>query len=132
MPEIHLAEGDRIEWALNVFKRQMQKSGVFRELRRPHARHGAIAGKTLGQAMLRIILADLSMSLDNVRKEINSIDEQILELLGRRRGLATLRAGLSASAISPSSTARWYRQRSAATRCSAALRPPRALRRATT
>jgi len=34
MPEIHLAEGDRIEWALNVFKRQMQKSGVFRELRR--------------------------------------------------------------------------------------------------
>lgn len=39
---------------------------MFRELRRPHARHGAIAGKTLGQAMLRIILADLSMSLDNV------------------------------------------------------------------
>jgi small subunit ribosomal protein S21 len=34
MPEIHLAEGDRIEWALNVFKRQMQKAGVLRELRR--------------------------------------------------------------------------------------------------
>src|ERR1051325_3364892 len=28
------------------------------------------------------------MSLENVRKEIKSIDEQILELLGRRRGLA--------------------------------------------
>ncbi|HEV3293397.1 MAG TPA: hypothetical protein VG123_30835, partial [Streptosporangiaceae bacterium] len=49
-----------------------------------------------------------------------------------RRGLATLRAGSSASLISPSSTARRYRQRSAATRCSSALRPPRALRRATT
>ncbi len=33
---------------------------------------------------------------------------------------------------SPSATARWYKQRSAATRCSSALRPPRALRRATT
>ena len=53
-------------------------------------------------------------------------------VVGRRRGLATFRAGLSASAISPSSTARRYRQRSAATRCSSALRPPRALRRATT
>lgn len=34
MPEIHLAETDRLEWALNVFKRQMQKAGVLRELRR--------------------------------------------------------------------------------------------------
>jgi hypothetical protein len=33
---------------------------------------------------------------------------------------------------SPSSTAYWYRQRSAATRCSWALRPPRAFRRPTT
>ena len=47
--------------------------------------------------------------------------------------LATLRAGSSASlGSSPSSTARRYRQRSAATRCSCALRPPRAFRRATT
>jgi YjbE family integral membrane protein len=39
---------------------------MYRELRRP--RHTAIAGpqKTLGQAMLQIIVADLSMSLDNV------------------------------------------------------------------
>lgn len=34
MPEIQLNEGDRIEWALKSFKRQVLKSGVFRELRR--------------------------------------------------------------------------------------------------
>jgi small subunit ribosomal protein S21 len=34
MPEILLNETDRIEWALKSFKRQMQKSGVLRELRR--------------------------------------------------------------------------------------------------
>ena len=51
---------------------------------------------------------------------------------GRRRGLSTFRAGLSPGVISPSSSACLYRQRSAATRCSVALRPPRALRRATT
>jgi small subunit ribosomal protein S21 len=34
MPEIILEEGDRLDWALKVFKRQMLKSGVLRELRR--------------------------------------------------------------------------------------------------
>jgi small subunit ribosomal protein S21 len=34
MPEIQLNETDRVEWALKVFKRQMQKAGIFRELRR--------------------------------------------------------------------------------------------------
>ena len=34
MPEIQLADGDRIDWALKTFKRQMQKSGILRELRR--------------------------------------------------------------------------------------------------
>lgn len=34
MPAIVLDETDRIEWALKVFKRQMQKSGILRELRR--------------------------------------------------------------------------------------------------
>jgi small subunit ribosomal protein S21 len=34
MPEIILAEGDRLDWALKMFKRQMLKSGVLRELRR--------------------------------------------------------------------------------------------------
>jgi small subunit ribosomal protein S21 len=34
MPEIVLAETDRLDWALKTFKRQMQKSGILRELRR--------------------------------------------------------------------------------------------------
>ena len=34
MPEIHLEEGDRIDWALKVFKRRMQSAGILRELRR--------------------------------------------------------------------------------------------------
>jgi small subunit ribosomal protein S21 len=34
MPEIHLSETDRLDWALKTFKRQMQKSGILRELRR--------------------------------------------------------------------------------------------------
>ena len=34
MPEIHLDESDRIDWALKTFKRQMQKSGILREIRR--------------------------------------------------------------------------------------------------
>ncbi len=41
---------------------------MFRELRRPRGRAGVDhgSGKTLGQAMFQIILADVSMSLDNV------------------------------------------------------------------
>ena len=34
MPEIHITETDRLEWVLKTFKRQMQKSGILRELRR--------------------------------------------------------------------------------------------------
>ena len=34
MPEILLAEGDRVDWALKMFKRQMQRSGILQELRR--------------------------------------------------------------------------------------------------
>jgi small subunit ribosomal protein S21 len=34
MPEIRLNETDRIDWALKAFKKQMQKSGILRELRR--------------------------------------------------------------------------------------------------
>jgi small subunit ribosomal protein S21 len=34
MPEIHLGETDRIDWALKTFKRQVQKSGILHELRR--------------------------------------------------------------------------------------------------
>jgi YjbE family integral membrane protein len=41
---------------------------MFRELRRPHARRavGETRQKTLRQAMTQIVLADVSMSLDNV------------------------------------------------------------------
>jgi small subunit ribosomal protein S21 len=37
MPEIILTDTDRIEWALKTFKKQMQKSGILRELRRRRA-----------------------------------------------------------------------------------------------
>ena len=39
---------------------------MFRELRRARHAEASASGKTLGQAMTQIILADLSMSLDNV------------------------------------------------------------------
>jgi YjbE family integral membrane protein len=40
---------------------------MFRELRRPHRLHAAGGGsKTLREAMMQIVLADVSMSLDNV------------------------------------------------------------------
>lgn len=34
MPEIHLNETDRLDWALKTFKRQVQKSGLLQEMRR--------------------------------------------------------------------------------------------------
>lgn len=34
MPEITLSETDRIDWALKTFKRQVQKAGILRELRK--------------------------------------------------------------------------------------------------
>jgi small subunit ribosomal protein S21 len=34
MPEIQLNDTDRLEWALKAFKRQVQKAGILRELRR--------------------------------------------------------------------------------------------------
>jgi small subunit ribosomal protein S21 len=34
MIEITLQEGDRLEWALKAFKRQVLRSGLFQELRR--------------------------------------------------------------------------------------------------
>lgn len=34
MPEITLSETDRVDWALKTFKRQVQKAGILRELRR--------------------------------------------------------------------------------------------------
>ncbi len=34
MPTLVLDETDRIDWALKAFKRQMQRSGILRELHR--------------------------------------------------------------------------------------------------
>jgi small subunit ribosomal protein S21 len=34
MPEIVLAENDRLDWALKVFKRRMQQAGILQELRK--------------------------------------------------------------------------------------------------
>jgi small subunit ribosomal protein S21 len=34
MPEVVLAETDRVDWALKTFKRQMLKAGILRELRK--------------------------------------------------------------------------------------------------
>jgi len=34
MPAIVLNDTDRVEWALKAFKREVQKSGIMRELRR--------------------------------------------------------------------------------------------------
>ena len=34
MPEIILAETDRLEWALKAFKRQVQRAGILQELRK--------------------------------------------------------------------------------------------------
>ena len=34
MPEIHLDETDRLDWALKTFKKQMQKAGILAVLRR--------------------------------------------------------------------------------------------------
>ena len=34
MPEIHLNETDRLDWALKAFKKMMQKAGILAALRR--------------------------------------------------------------------------------------------------
>lgn len=37
MVQVQLSDTDRIEWALKTFKKQVQKSGLLRELRRRRA-----------------------------------------------------------------------------------------------
>ena len=34
MTEVHLAEGDRLDWALKEFKKRVMRSGILREIRR--------------------------------------------------------------------------------------------------
>jgi small subunit ribosomal protein S21 len=34
MPEIHLSDTDRLDWALKSFKKKVQKAGILADLRR--------------------------------------------------------------------------------------------------
>ncbi len=56
---------------------------MYRELRRQphHHQAGGIAPKTMGQAMLQIIIADISMSLDNVLAVAGAAGESIWVLV---------------------------------------------------
>ena len=58
MIEVTLQEGDRLDWALKSFKKQVQKSGILRELRRRRAymkpsearQHKAKAARSRGRS----------------------------------------------------------------------------------
>ena len=54
---------------------------MFRELRRPHKGRQTGGEKTLRQAMMQIILADVSMSLDNVLAVAGAAHEQLWVLV---------------------------------------------------
>ena len=34
MPEVHLSDTDRLDWALKTFKKKVQKAGILQQLRR--------------------------------------------------------------------------------------------------
>jgi YjbE family integral membrane protein len=72
---------------------------MFRELRRPHHAAATIEGKTLGQAMVQIVLADVSMSLDNVLAVAGAAQDRLWVLvtgLLLSVGLMGIAAGLIA------------------------------------
>jgi YjbE family integral membrane protein len=73
---------------------------MFRELRQSHlAVAGAVGAKTLRQAMLRIVLADVSMSLDNVLAVAGAARDRLWVLIAGLLlsvGLMGLAAGLIA------------------------------------
>ena len=72
---------------------------MFRELRRPHHAVAVGSGKTLRQAMMQIILADVSMSLDNVLAVAGAAHDRLWVLvtgLLLSVGLMGLAAGLIA------------------------------------
>jgi YjbE family integral membrane protein len=72
---------------------------MYRELRRsPASAHAPAAAKSLGQAMVQIVLADLSMSLDNVLAVAGAADGHVGVLVA---GLAfsVVLMGLAASLI---------------------------------
>ncbi len=54
---------------------------MFRELRRPHQAHAVTSHKTLREAMVQIVLADVSMSLDNVLAVAGAAHENLAVLV---------------------------------------------------
>jgi YjbE family integral membrane protein len=73
---------------------------MYRELRATARRHGAVtAEKTLGQAMLQIIVADLSMSLDNVLAVAGAADDRPW-VLASGLAFSVVLMGAAATAIS--------------------------------
>jgi YjbE family integral membrane protein len=72
---------------------------MFRELRQSNHPVAAVGGKTLRQAMLQIILADISMSLDNVLAVAGAAHDRLWVLVAGLLlsvGLMGLAAGLIA------------------------------------
>ena len=70
----------------------------YRELRHASTHHGKPPAKTLGQAMLQILLADLSMSLDNVLAVAGAADGKVW-ILAFGLVLSVLLMGVAAQAI---------------------------------
>lgn len=72
---------------------------MFRELRRPaHTGTGAPPTKSLGQAMLQIVLADLSMSLDNVLAVAGAAQGRLWVLVSGL-GVSVVLMGVAASFV---------------------------------
>jgi YjbE family integral membrane protein len=71
---------------------------MYRELRRPHILRTAGGGKTLRQAISQIILADISMSLDNVLAVAGAAHER-LWVLATGLVLSVALMGLAANLV---------------------------------
>lgn len=72
---------------------------MYRELRRaPHGQASGAGAKTLRQAMVQIVLADISMSLDNVLAVAGAADGS-LWVLGAGLALSVVLMGFAASLI---------------------------------
>jgi YjbE family integral membrane protein len=71
---------------------------MFRELRRGHEHATASGGKTMRQALIQIILADVSMSLDNVLAVAGAAHEN-LWILATGLLFSVLLMGLAANVV---------------------------------
>ncbi len=71
---------------------------MYRELRRTHRPAARSGSKTLGTAMLQIVLADVSMSLDNVLAVAGAAEGHLWVLVAGL-GLSVVLMGLAADAV---------------------------------